>query len=293
MLLSRGDRVFNAALIALGTIILLVVAYPLYFIIIASFSDPQAVLTGKVSLFPVRATLDSYREVFRDNGIWTGYRNTVFYTVLGTGINMLLTTLCAYPLSRRELVHRRILTFLITFTMIFSGGMIPTFLVVKQLKMIDTVWAMVIPSAISTYNMLVMKNFFQSSIPSELQEAASMDGCSDFRLLLCIVLPLSKAIIAVLGLFYAVGHWNAYLNALIYLHKSEMYPLQVVLRSLLLQNSLASGSGAENFGMYEKVMRGEAMKYSVIIICSVPVMILYPFVQKYFVKGVMVGAIKG
>ena len=152
---------------------------------------------------------------------------------------------------------------------------------------------MVIPSAISTYNMLVMKNFFQSSIPSELQEAASMDGCSDFRLLLCIVLPLSKAIIAVLGLFYAVGHWNAYLNALIYLHKSEMYPLQVVLRSLLLQNSLASGSGAENFGMYEKVMRGEAMKYSVIIICSVPVMILYPFVQKYFVKGVMVGAIKG
>ena len=292
--LTRSDKVFNAVIIFIGLLIMLVMAYPLYFVVIASFSSPHAVLTGKVTFMPVGVTLDSYHEVFKDTEIWKGYGNTVFYTLLGTCINMVMTTLCSYPLSRRDMPLRGFLTFMCSFTMIFSGGMIPTYLVVKQLKITNTIWAMVIPCALSTYNMLVMKNYFQSSIPWELQEAASIDGCSDFKLLLTIILPLSTPIIAVLVLFYAVMHWNAYFNALIYLSNKDLYPLQVVLRSLLLQNSLASdGDVGDSFGMYERVMRGEAMKYAVIIVSSLPVLIMYPFVQKYFVKGIMVGAIKG
>ncbi len=289
---SKGDRAFDITLVVISILIILVIAYPLYFVVIASFSQPEAVLGGKLRFLPVGFNLESYQMVLTEPKVWTGYRNTILYTVLGTCINLVLTTLTAYPLSRKDMPFRGILTFVASFTMLFGGGMIPVYLVVRGLKLTDSIWAMVIPNALATYNMLVMKNYFQSSIPEELQEAAAIDGCGHFGTLIRVVLPLSAPIMAVIVLFYAVGHWNAFFNAIIYLRNQDLFPLQVVLRDILLQNSLEA-VGGDLTGMYEKVMRGESMKYALIIVASAPVIMLYPFVQKYFVKGVMVGAIKG
>lgn len=289
---SKGDRAFDLGLILISLFIILIIAYPLYFVVIASFSKPEAVLGGKLRFLPIGFNVESYQMVLAERKVWIGYRNTILYTVLGTCINLVLTTLAAYPLSRKDMPFRGPLTFVASFTMLFGGGMIPVYMVVRGLGMTDTIWAMVIPNALATYNMLVMKNYFQSSIPDELQEAAAIDGCDHFRTLLRVVLPLSAPIVAVIVLFYAVGHWNAFFNAVIYLRKQELYPLQIILRDILLQNSLEA-VGGDMTGMYEKVMRGETMKYALIIVASAPVIALYPFVQKYFVKGVMVGAIKG
>ena len=289
---SRGDKVFDIVLISRSLLIILVIAYPLYFVIIASFSQPEAVLGGKLRLLPVGFNLESYKMVLTERKVWVGYRNTLLYTVFGTFINLVLTTLAAYALSRKDMPWRTPLTFIISFTMLFGGGMIPVYMVVRNLHLTDTPWAMVIPNAIATYNLLVMKNYFQSSIPEDLQEAAAIDGCSHFKTLMKVVLPLSTPILAVIVLFYAVGHWNAFFNAVIYLRNQELFPLQIVLRDILLQNSLEA-VGGDLTGMYEKVMRGETMKYALIIVASAPVIIMYPFVQKYFVKGIMVGAIKG
>ncbi len=289
---SGGDKAFDIGLVVISVLIILVIAYPLYFVVIASFSQPEAVLGGKLRFLPVGFNLESYQMVLSEPKVWTGYRNTILYTVLGTCINLVLTTLAAYPLSRKDMPFRGILTFVASFTMLFGGGMIPVYLVVRGLKLTDSIWAMVIPNALATYNMLVMKNYFQSSIPEELQEAAAIDGCDHFGTLIRVVLPLSAPIMAVIVLFYAVGHWNAFFNAIIYLRNQDLFPLQVVLRDILLQNSLEA-VGGDLTGMYEKVMRGESMKYALIIVASAPVIMLYPFVQKYFVKGVMVGAIKG
>jgi putative aldouronate transport system permease protein len=289
---SKGDRAFDITLVVISILIILVIAYPLYFVVIASFSQPEAVLGGKLRFLPVGFNLESYQMVLTEPKVWTGYRNTILYTVLGTCINLVLTTLAAYPLSRKDMPFRGLLTFVASFTMLFGGGMIPVYLVVRGLKLTDSIWAMVIPNALATYNMLVMKNYFQSSIPEELQEAAAIDGCDHFGTLIRVVLPLSAPIMAVIVLFYAVGHWNAFFNAIIYLRNQDLFPLQVVLRDILLQNSLEA-VGGDLTGMYEKVMRGESMKYALIIVASAPVIMLYPFVQKYFVKGVMVGAIKG
>lgn len=289
---SRGDKAFDIALIIIGLLIMVVIAYPLYFVIIASFSQPEAVLGGKLRFLPIGFNVESYKMVLSERKVWVGYRNTLLYTVLGTCINLVLTTLAAYALSRKDMPWRTPLTFVISFTMLFGGGMIPVYMVVRGLHLTDTLWAMVIPNAIATYNLLVMKNYFQSSIPEELQEAAAIDGCSHFKTLIKVVLPLSTPILAVIVLFYAVGHWNAFFNAVIYLRNQELFPLQIVLRDILLQNSLEA-VGGDLTGMYEKVMRGETMKYALIIVASAPVIIMYPFVQKYFVKGIMVGAIKG
>lgn len=289
---SRGDKAFDIALIIIGLLIMVVIAYPLYFVIIASFSQPEAVLGGKLRFLPIGFNVESYKMVLSERKVWVGYRNTLLYTVLGTCINLVLTTLAAYALSRKDMPWRTPLTFVISFTMLFGGGMIPVYMVVRGLHLTDTIWAMVIPNAIATYNLLVMKNYFQSSIPEELQEAAAIDGCSHFKTLIKVVLPLSTPILAVIVLFYAVGHWNAFFNAVIYLRNQELFPLQIVLRDILLQNSLEA-VGGDLTGMYEKVMRGETMKYALIIVASAPVIIMYPFVQKYFVKGIMVGAIKG
>ena len=289
---SKGDRAFDITLVVISILIILVIAYPLYFVVIASFSQPEAVLGGKLRFLPVGFNLESYQMVLTEPKVWTGYRNTILYTVLGTCINLVLTTLAAYPLSRKDMPFRGLLTFVASFTMLFGGGMIPVYLVVRGLKLTDSIWAMVIPNALATYNMLVMKNYFQSSIPEELQEAAAIDGCDHFGTLIRVVLPLSAPIMAVIVLFYAVGHWNAFFNAIIYLRNQDLFPLQVVLRDILLQNSLEA-VGGDLTGMYEKVIRGESMKYALIIVASAPVIMLYPFVQKYFVKGVMVGAIKG
>ena len=288
---TRSDRIFQAVIIFLSVILMVIVAYPLYFTIIASISKPEDVLFGKVILWPKNISFESYKMVIAEQDIWMGYGNTIIYTVLGTVINLILTTMMAYPLSCKETPWRGPLTFVASFTMLFSGGLIPTYLLVRQLGMYNTIWAMLLPTGITTYNMLVMKNFFQSSIPGELKEAAHLDGCNDLQTLFYVVLPLSGSIIAVMVLFYAVAHWNQYFNALIYLKDRSRMPLQVILREILLQNQeLASGDGT---GMYEKMMAAETMKYAIIIIASVPVICLYPFVQKHFVKGVMVGAIKG
>ena len=240
---SRGDKAFDIALIIIGLLIMVVIAYPLYFVIIASFSQPEAVLGGKLRFLPIGFNIESYKMVLSERKVWVGYRNTLLYTVLGTCINLVLTTLAAYALSRKDMPWRTPLTFVISFTMLFGGGMIPVYMVVRGLHLTDTLWAMVIPNAIATYNLLVMKNYFQSSIPEELQEAAAIDGCSHFKTLIKVVLPLSTPILAVIVLFYAVGHWNAFFNAVIYLRNQELFPLQIVLRDILLQNSLEAVGG--------------------------------------------------
>lgn len=287
-------KVFDIGVLIISAVISVLILYPLIFIVSASFSSPEKVMSGEMWLFPVDFTLDAYSEVFKDGDIWNGYKNTIFYTIGGTFINIILTTLAAYPLSRRDLPGRNIIMFIITFTMFFSGGMIPTFLVVQGLGMVDTFWAMIIPNAIATYNLIVMRTYFQTSIPWELQEAAMIDGCSNWKMLWKVILPLSKPIIAVMLLFYAVGHWNAFFNALIYLRDDKLYPLQLILREILLvsQANMTDEISSE-IGLDEKMMLGESIKYALIIVASLPVLVIYPFVQKHFVKGVMIGSIKG
>lgn len=285
------DRVFDIVVYSISIVIILIVLYPLVFVLSASFSDPNQVVNGGVWLLPKGLTLNAYEKVFQDGQIWMGYLNTILYTVVGTFINIVLTTLLAYPLSRRDLPGRNIFMLIIVFTMFFQGGIIPTYLIVQKLGMVNTFWAMVIPNAIATYNVIVMRSYFQTTIPWELQEAALVDGCSNFRLFLRIILPLSKPIIAVIVLFYAVGHWNAYFNGLIYLQNANLYPLQLILREILIQNQ--TSYLGDSFGISQQVLLAESMKYAIVIIASLPVLVLYPFIQRHFVKGVMIGSIKG
>lgn len=289
---TSGDKVFLAGVMVISTLILCIVIYPLIYVFSASFSSGDAVMNGRVYLFPVEPSVEGYKMVFEDQNILTGFKNSLIYTFLGTMINMVMTTLIAFPLSRKKLPGRQAIMFIVTFTMFFSGGLIPTFLVVEKLGMVDTVWAMVFPTAISTFNLIIMKTYFENSIPEELGESAALDGCNNFRFLMSIVLPLSKPILAVLVLYYAVGHWNQYFNALIYLRSNEKISLQLALRNILLANQISSG-GSDSGGFGEVAKVGLTVKYAVIIVSSIPVMILYPFIQKYFVKGVMIGAIKG
>jgi ABC-type glycerol-3-phosphate transport system permease component len=288
---SAGDRLFLQILTVISFIILLVVLYPLVFVVSSSFSSGDAVMSGRVYLWPVEFSTEGYRLVMQESTILRGFRNSLMYMGVGTIINLVMTTLLAFPLSRRRMPGRDLIMFAIVFTMFFSGGLIPTFLIVSRMGMVDTFWAMVIPGAISTFNLIIMRTYFQNSIPEELFEPAALDGCGNFRFLLRIALPLSKPIIAVLVLYYAVGHWNSYFNALIYLRSSSKISLQLALRNILLANQMSSGSGAEGFGETAKI--GLTVKYAVIVVSSLPVVILYPFIQKYFIKGVMIGAIKG
>jgi len=289
---SKGDRVFEIAVTVTGILILILVLYPLIFVLSASFSDPDLVLRGEVKLLPKGFTLEPYRLVLENDDIWLGYRNTLFYTVAGTILNILLTVLAAYPLSRKDMPWRRPFLLIIIFTMYFNGGLIPTYLLVRDLGMYNTVWAILVPGAITTYNLLVAKTFFENSIPQEMYESAMLDGCSNIRMLYKIVLPLSSAIIAVLVLYYGVANWNSYFSALIYLQDKELYPLQIFLRDILLLNQTEQ-MGSNSVGMGDKIKMAEGIKYSVIVVSSVPILILYPLAQKYFVKGVMIGAVKG
>lgn len=290
---TKGDVAFDIVNTLLLSVVLLAILYPIWFVIIASVSDPTQVLAGKVLILPKGFSFDAYKMVFRDDMIMTGYRNTLFYTVLGTCINLVLTILAAYPLSRRDWVGKGFFTGVIMFTMFFSGGTIPTYLLMNSLGLLNTTWAMVLPGAVSVYNTIVMRTFFVNSIPVELQEAAQVDGCSNTRLLLQIVIPLSKPIIAVMVLFYGVAHWNAFFNALIYLSDAERYPLQLVLRSILIQNSMSQDMVSEVEHVGNRVMLAETIKYALIIVSTLPMMVLYPTLQRFFEKGVMVGAVKG
>lgn len=286
-----SERVFDAVVYAIAAVIIVIMLYPMIFIISASFSDPARVMDGDVWLLPKGFSIEAYTNIMHNDKIWIGYRNTIIYAIVGTLINLFMTTIAAYPLSRPDLPGRGVLMLIITLTMFFSGGLIPTYLLVKELNMVDTMWALIVPGAIATYNLIVMRTYFQSSIPWEVQEAAHIDGCSNWRLLTNIILPLSKPILAVMVLFYAVGHWNSFFNALIYISNESLYPLQLVLREILLISSSDVMDGS--IGLEDKVLLAESIKYAVIIVSSLPVLVMYPFVQRHFVKGVMIGSIKG
>ena len=289
---SPADRGFDILNYVILTFCLLIVAYPLYFIVIASVSDPTAVYSGKVILWPARFTLEGYQRILDYESFFTGYRNTVVYTVVGTAINVLITIPGAYALSRKDLIGRNILMMGVTFTMIFSGGLIPTYLLVISLNLYNTMWALILPAAVSAWNLIVARTFFQETIPDELLEAATLDGAGNTQFFLRVVLPLSKSIIAVMILFYAVNHWNSYFNALIYLKSAEKYPLQLVLRNILIVNTLDDMVNDVATQAAQQRM-GDLIKYGMIIVSSLPLLVLYPFLQKYFVQGVMIGAIKG
>lgn len=290
---TRGDRIFDAINVAALCLLLAVILYPLIYVLSCSFSDPLLVVQSKITFLPMQPTLVAYQRVFRNELIMTGYQNTLFYTLLGTALNVAVTTMMAYPLSRHDFAARRPITMLTAFTMLFSGGMIPTFLVVKNLGLIDTVWSLVLPGLVSPWNMFIMKNYFQTSIPTELYEAASIDGADNFYLLRSVVLPLSAPIVAVMVLYYGVAHWNSYFNALLYLRDRTRYPLQLVLRSFFSANDYSEQGGAGGDSGMTALLVSETMKYALIVIASGPILCLYPLLQRFFVKGVMLGAIKG
>jgi putative aldouronate transport system permease protein len=289
---TRADAAFLVTIYAVTSFILCIVLYPLIYVLSASLSSSEATAAGRVFVFPVDFSVEGYKLVFERQDILIGFRNTIAYTLVGTAINLVMTTLLAFPLSRRELPGRNLITFFVAFTMFFSGGLIPTYLLVQKLGMVDRLWAMVIPNAISTFNMILMRTYFTTNIPDELLESAYLDGCGYTKFLVSIVLPLSTAIVAALVLYYAVGHWNAYFSALIYLRSGKRASLQLVLRNILLANQISTG-GSDSAGFGERAMIGVTVKYAVIIVSSVPVIVLYPFIQRYFIKGIMVGAIKG
>lgn len=290
---SRSDRAYYWTINIIMGIVLLVVMYPLIFILSASFSSPDAVASGQVFLLPVEPSLEGYKAVFREKNIMTGYANTILYTVTGTLLNVGMTLLCAYPLSRDDLRLRNPIMMLFTFTMIFSGGMIPNYMLMRDLNLLNRRWAMIIPGAISVYNMIITRTFFKSTIPRELLEAAQIDRCSDFGFFLRIALPLSKSVIAVIALYYAVGHWNAYFNAFLYLNDKSLFPLQIILRDILISNSIDPQLVTDPELMSARRGMSDLLKYALIVVSSAPVLCLYPFVQKHFVQGVMIGSVKG
>lgn len=291
-----SDRIFDIVNITIIILTLIVIIFPLVNILASSFSNPKSVIEGRVFLIPVRPTLEGYIRIFKDERIILGYRNTIFYTLVGTFISVVLTVLGAYPLSRKEFIGRGFFIIVITIPMFLSGGLIPTFLLIKQLGLYNSVWAIFLVGAISSWNIIVTRTYFQTTIPNELKESAEIDGANSFQFLLKIVFPLSTAIIAVMALFYGVGYWNDFFNAMIYLNDKKMFPLQLFLRDILIQNDMATNSmgdlgNSKDAAEYRYI--AEVLRYSTIVVASAPLLIVYPFLQKYFVKGVMIGAIKG
>ncbi|MDD3337722.1 MAG: carbohydrate ABC transporter permease [Lachnospiraceae bacterium] len=290
---SMSDKIFIIIVYVLLIMLLVVIAYPLIYIVSASFSDPQAVISGKVFLFPVDPTLRGYAAVFKNTKIVTGFLNSIFYTVVGTVLNIVMTVLCAYPLSRKEFTARNGLAVIFVFTMYFSGGLVPNYILVNKLGLINTPWAMIIPTAMSTYNMIICRTYMQNSIPDELYEAGQLDGCTPWKYLVKVVIPLCKPIIAVLVLYYGVAKWNSYFDAMLYLKKDALQPLTIVMREILIQNKVDFTMISDVKAASELQGLTQLLKYSTIVVASVPVLVIYPFVQKYFVKGVMIGAVKG
>ncbi|MBQ8815461.1 MAG: carbohydrate ABC transporter permease [Lachnospiraceae bacterium] len=288
------DRLYYIICYTVIAILTLVVLYPIIYIISASLSNADSVVQGRVWLWPVDINLDAYKVLFNRKSIWVGYKNTIIYTVGGTVINLVITLMCAYPLARKNLRGRSAIMFLFSFTMLFNGGMIPNYVLVRELGLMNTRWSLMLPGAMSVYNMIVCRTFIQTNIPDELLEAAQIDGCRDSQFFFRVVLPLSKPIIAVLALWYGVSHWNAYFNAFLYLKNQDLYPLQIFLKELLVQSEqmgetemVLGNSGSISQNLYV------TLKYCVIIISTLPLFCVYPFVQKHFQKGVMVGSVKG
>lgn len=292
---STGDKVYLGIVYLFLIIFTICVLYPLIYVISCSFSSPEALVQGRVFFLPVEVGLQGYQAVFNNSKIWMGYLNTIIYTAAGTTIGTTVTVIAAYVLSRREFPLRKFLTTFFMITMFFGGGTIPTYLLIKNLNMLNTIWAIILPGAVSVWMVIVGKTFIQATIPEELFEATSLDGGNYFHYLVRIILPLSKPILAVVALNFALGHWNSYYNALIYLNDATKYPLQIILRDVLIQNSvdLTSSAGMDVTSQLHKQYLSELLKYSLIIVSSLPLLIIYPFIQKYFIKGVMIGSVKG
>ncbi len=290
---SKSDIAFDIFNYTLLGAITILVLYPLYFIVIASFSDPDFINTGQVVFWPKGFNVLGYQKIFEDTKIWRAYGNTIFYTLVGTCINIVLTMMFAYPLSRKDFCGRRFLTFFMMFTMYFQGGLMPTYILMQNIHLYDTPWVMVLLPAINVFNVIIAKTNIQNNIPEELYEAAAIDGCSHFKFFCKIVMPLSKSIVAVLVLYYGVAHWNEFMNGLVYLRDEGLYPLQLVLRGILVQNQASADMMADIDSMMAQQKAAELIKYGLIIVSALPVLVIYPFLQKYFAKGVMVGAVKG
>jgi putative aldouronate transport system permease protein len=292
--LSFSDRLFHVINNIFLTIVLLLVIFPLINVVSQSLSSPNAVITGKVFLWPVEFTIDAYRRIVTSPDLIGGFKNSFFYTIVGTALNVTLSIMAAYPLSRKDFYGRKFIIGMFVFTMMFSGGLIPSYLLVKNLGMYNTRWALIIPNALAVWNVMIARSFFQNTIPDELYEAAELDGASDIKLIFSVILPLSKPIIAVLTLFYAVDHWNSYFNGLIYLKSKNLLPLQVVLRNILANaQAIEQMADIASEDQIKSLALVEVLKYAIIVFASLPVILLYPLVQKHFVKGVMVGSLKG
>lgn len=294
--ISLGDRVFLAIVYLFLGLFVLTVVYPLIYVISCSFSNPEALVSGQVFFFPVDPGLQGYQAVLNNTKVWRAYGNTILYTVVGTVIGTSVTMMGAYVLSRKEFPLNGFLTAFFMFTMFFGGGTIPTYLIMKDLHLIDKIWALVLPGAFSVWLAIVGRTFIKSSIPEEMFEAASLDGCDYIRYFFKIILPLAKPILAVLALNFALGQWNSYYGAMLYLNDSYKYPLQIVLREILIQNTVDitnNTTGVDVNATMQNQYLSELLKYSLIVISSIPLLCIYPFIQKYFIKGVMVGSVKG
>jgi putative aldouronate transport system permease protein len=290
--LKTRNTIFNLTVFSFAAIVLVIILYPLWFIVIASFSDPSLVSTGKVWLYPLGFTMDGYNALFANEAIWIGYRNTILYVVVGTFIHLAVNIPAAYALSRKDMVCVKPLTIYFLITMFFSGGLIPTFLTVRQFGLYNTFLVMVLPFTVSVYVLIVARTFFETSIPSEMWEAAEIEGCGNLRFFFSIVLPLSKAILAVIGLWHAVWQWNSYFNALIYLRDASLYPLQLILRNILIVNTMQAALGTGEAAMIA-MRTADLVRYGAIIVSTLPIMCVYPFLQKYFNQGALIGAVKG
>jgi putative aldouronate transport system permease protein len=288
---SLGEKTFDVANIIMLTLLSLASLYPFLYVVFASFSDHNQLATHTGLIFkPLGFSYQAYVEVFKNPMITIGYKNTMIYVILGTSVNLLLTSLGAYVISRKQFLWRNSITYFILFTMFFHGGLIPTYLLVKNLGLINTVWAMVLPVAINTWNLLIMRTAF-TSLPDSLEESAKIDGANDITILFKIILPLSMPVLAVMTLYYGVAHWNSWFNALIYMRARELFPLQLVLREILIVNSTESMTLNADFTDKESV--GETIKYATIVVATLPILMAYPFMQRFFVKGVMIGSVKG
>lgn len=290
---TRGDKVFDAVCAVMMVALCLIVAYPIWFVIIASFSDPYYITTGEVLFAPKGVSLNAYKLLLQRSDVWIGYRNSIFYTVVGTCLNMIVTLPAAYALSRKELAGRRWIMLYFTFTMFFNGGMIPTYMLVRDLKLVNTPWALLLPTILNVFNLIIARTFFESTIPGAMIEAATIDGASNAKTFFSIVLPLSPAIIAVLILYYGLAHWNSYFNAMIYISDQSLQTLQVIIKNIMAAIDVTTTDGLSPEVIAERIKTKELVKYAVVVVSTVPALAIFPFVQKYFVKGVMVGAIKG
>ena len=291
--LTKADVVFNVINITILLLLSLLLVYPLYYILIASITDPAIVNTGALLLYPKKFYANGYRLILDHRPLWRGYLNTIVYTVVGTLISLLTTIPSAYALSRDDMFGRRVLMFFFTFTMFFQGGIIPTFLLIQKIQIYDTMWAIVLPPAVSVWNLIVCRSFFTSNLPKEMLEAARIDGCNDFIYFFRIVLPLSSTIITVMILFYSTAMWNSFMNPLMFLKSLDKMPLQVILRNLVLSNQVTNMTGSDPMEAMERQKLAEQLKYGIIVVSALPLLCIYPFLQRYFIKGVTVGAVKG